>query len=177
VAWLAWETLAAQMDDDGSPHRPHGRRMQRDEVRPLWAGAGPNGEGECVAGRRARDAGRAAQSADAGAVASSRGQMENDPRLLFLRSIIFLLTGEEARVFDPASLTESGDQPATPEAGTAASPTGGAARERAAGAGVEYDYHASHKRADVVLGARRRAHAGWPGDPLRGRPVDVAQLP
>jgi hypothetical protein len=150
--------------------------LQRDEVREslrLWAGAqGPNGEGRASAspaGERVTlsDAGRAAQSADAGAVASSRGQMENDPRLLFLRSIIFLLTGEEARVFDPASLTESGDQPATPEAGTAASPTGGAARERAAGAGVEYDYHASHSESEQTSFSARGVVRTQDGQEIR----------
>jgi hypothetical protein len=147
--------------------------QQRDEVRQslrMWAGApGANGEGRASAppaGERVTlsDAGRAAQSADAGAVASSMGQMENDPRLLFLRSIIFLLTGEEARVFDPASLTASGDPP-TPEAGAEASPTAGSAR--AAGAGVEYDYHASHSESEQTSFSARGVVRTQDGQEIR----------
>lgn len=87
-------------------------------------------------------AGRDAQAGETSAVEDSLEAAEKDPRLMLLRAMIWLLTGEEARVFDAEALEPGADEaPARPPAKPAAPPP---AEPPAAGYGVEYDYHESH---------------------------------
>jgi hypothetical protein len=134
--------------------------MQRDEVREslrMWTGTQrPDFEGRGNAIPAAErvtlsDAGRAAQAAEAGAANASLDDSENDPRLLLLRAIIRMLTGEEARVFDAASLDGPSPATAVSTEGATAAQSGNAAptpAERPAGYGVEYDYHSSHSETE-----------------------------
>ncbi|HRF13121.1 MAG: hypothetical protein AW09_001076 [Candidatus Accumulibacter phosphatis] len=94
------------------------------------------------------DAGKAASQADA--LANSADETENDPRLLLMRALVRMLTGEDVRIFDAAELhapAASVSAPATDlpaEVAPAAQAGGAAATQPPAGYGVEYDYHASH---------------------------------
>ena len=94
------------------------------------------------------DAGKAASQADA--LANSADETENDPRLLLMRALVRMLTGEDVRIFDAAELhapAASVHAPATElpaEVAPAAQGGGAAAAQPPAGYGVEYDYHASH---------------------------------
>ncbi|MBL8394023.1 MAG: VCBS repeat-containing protein [Candidatus Accumulibacter sp.] len=129
--------------------------MQRDEVSAslrMWTGAqrpvfGTEAGQSVSAGERVSlsEAGRAAQAAEASAVEPGLEQAENDPQLSLLRAIILMLTGEEARVFDAASLPATVVALEPPVTATA---TGNRSVSPppapAAGYGVEYDHHATH---------------------------------
>lgn len=88
------------------------------------------------------DAGKSAQSAEAQAMERVDEAVERDPFLQLIRTMIEWLTGEPVRVFDAslmaARAADAPNEPSTPPA-AAAAPT------RAAGFGIEYDYHAVHE--------------------------------
>ncbi|MEF8713647.1 MAG: VCBS repeat-containing protein [Accumulibacter sp.] len=130
---------------------------QRTEVREsmrMWIGAQrPDFEGRGDARAVAdqvtlSDAGKAAAQADA--LEGSTDETESDPRMLLMRALVRMLTGEDVRVFDAAELHAPAAPPALDlpaEAAPVASAAQGehaAAAQRPAGYGVEYDYHASH---------------------------------
>lgn len=129
--------------------------LQREEVRQslrVWTGAQrPNFEAgsnrqPAVESVTISDAARAAQAADASAPVADVDAAENDPRLQLLRAILYLLTGEEARVFDASELqppATSGDLPAN-------APAPGAAAPEQLGYGAEYDYHASRSEVEEM---------------------------
>lgn len=89
-------------------------------------------------------AGKAAQSAEAEAIENSIEQAEKDPRLMLLRAMIYMFTGEEARVFDASEMDSPPPAPDLPAEAPGSAADGEAPGERPAGYGVEYDYHESH---------------------------------
>lgn len=131
---------------------------QRTEVREstrMWIGAQrPDFEGRGNARAAAdqvtlSDAGKAAAQADA--LEGSTDQTENDPRMLLMRALVRMLTGEDVRVFDAAELPAPAaaqapvfDLPAEAVPVAVVQGERAAAAQRPAGYGVEYDYHASH---------------------------------
>ncbi|KFB77967.1 MAG: VCBS repeat-containing protein [Candidatus Accumulibacter phosphatis] len=127
---------------------------QKTEVREsmrVWVGAQrPDFEGRGDARAPAdqvtlSDAGRAAAQADA--MEGSTDETESDPRMLLMRALVRMLTGEDVRVFDVAELHAPAAAQVPAEAAPVASVAQGehvAVAQRPAGYGVEYDYHASH---------------------------------
>jgi hypothetical protein len=85
---------------------------------------------------------QSAPSAEAEAIEQGLDEADHDPRLQLLRAMIYLLTGQEARVFDAGEL-EPVEPVALPDA--APPPANSAApANRPAGYGVEYDYHETY---------------------------------
>lgn len=121
----------------------------------IWRGAGrPDFEGR-ERGRAATsplpppppqlsDAGKSAQSAEAQAIERADEAVDRDPFLQLIRTMIEWLTGEPVKVFDASPMAaRAADMPADMPAGT---PLAAAATSaRAAGFGIEYDYHAVHE--------------------------------
>ncbi len=93
-------------------------------------------------------AGRAAQSAETEAIEDTAETVEKDPRIQLLRAMIYMLTGKEAKVFDPAELDRPPPAADMPQAAPPASPDRGALPARPAGYGIEYDYHESYSESE-----------------------------
>jgi hypothetical protein len=96
---------------------------------------------------RISEAGKSAQSAEANAIQQGMDAAENDPILSLLRAMIFMLTGREVKVFNPADL-----QPQSPAAeiqapDSPAKPTQAPAQQNA-GYGLEYDRHESYTESE-----------------------------
>lgn len=90
------------------------------------------------------DAGRSAQSAETDAIQSSADAVENDPMLKLIKAMILMMTGEEAKVFDPADMQPAAASP-TPQSPTPDSrQTMPEAPVQSAGYGVEYERHESY---------------------------------
>lgn len=128
--------------------------VQRHEVREslkMWVGPQrPQFAGEDSRPRPARtdnvslsDAGKAASQASA-SEATEDSELDADPRLRFIRSMLELLTGDRIRIFDASELQPSSDTPVieAPQA------TGTQARPTSAGFGIEYDRHESYSEAE-----------------------------
>lgn len=123
---------------------------QRHEVREslkMWVGQRrPNFEGEPALPRPARgdvvtlsDAGRAANAS--GTVEKSEdSELDGDPKLRLIRSMMELLTGRRIEIFDPQKLQSRINQA---QAASSPPPTS-TNQPQAAGYGVEYDYHESY---------------------------------
>ncbi len=93
------------------------------------------------------EAGKAAQSLEAKAIQKSMDAADNDPILNLLRAMIFMLTGREVKVFNPADL-----QPPSPAAeiqspDSPAKSTAAPAQQNA-GYGIEYDRHESYSESE-----------------------------
>lgn len=88
------------------------------------------------------DAGKAASSTQATDNAEN-DEVDNDPKLTLIRSLLELLTGQRIKVFNASDLHTEETAPAV-----AAPPSSNAANAsqpaQAAGYGVEYDYHESY---------------------------------
>jgi hypothetical protein len=96
---------------------------------------------------RISEAGKSAQSAEANAIQQGMDAAEKDPILSLLRAMIFMLTGREVKVFNPADL-----QPQSPVAeiqapDSPAKPTEAPAQQNA-GYGLEYDRHESYTESE-----------------------------
>lgn len=87
------------------------------------------------------DAGKAAQSNEANAIADGIAAAENDPMLMLIRSVVAMLTGNEAEIFDHGEWTPvAADSPVD----LAQAPNAGQTNQSAStanGAGLEYDRH------------------------------------
>ncbi|NTV70910.1 MAG: VCBS repeat-containing protein [Azonexaceae bacterium] len=129
--------------------------VQQHEVREslkMWVGPQrPQFAGEESRPRPARtdnvslsDAGKAASQACANEP-SADSELDADPRLRFIRSMLELLTGQRIRIFDASELQPAAETPAieAPPAPNAAPP-----RPASAGYGVEYDRHESYSEAE-----------------------------
>jgi len=90
------------------------------------------------------EAGRAAQSGEADAIEAAAEATESDPRLMLLRLMVSMLTGREARIFDASQLKPAEGPPPAP----VAPPAHGRPAPRAAGFGLEYDYHESYSETE-----------------------------
>jgi len=130
-------------------------RMWIGERRPDFEGRGA--PPRALAGAPAADsvslsqAGRDAQAGEASAIEDSLEAAEKDPRLMLLRAMIWLLTGEEARVFDAQDVAaNSGPDAAGAANAPAEAPPSAPAEPPAAGYGVEYDYHESHTEIEAT---------------------------
>ncbi|MGB4064700.1 MAG: VCBS repeat-containing protein [Azonexus sp.] len=132
-------------------------RHEVSESLKMWVGPQrPQFAGEDSRPRPARidnvslsDAGKAASQASASASASASEATEDteldaDPRLRFIRSMLELLTGHRIRIFDASELQPNTETPVieTPPA------TGTQARPPSAGFGIEYDRHESYSEAE-----------------------------
>lgn len=89
------------------------------------------------------DAGKAASQASA-SEATEDTELDADPRLRFIRSMLELLTGHRIRIFDASKLQPSSETPVieAPQA------TGTPARPTSAGFGIEYDRHESYSEVE-----------------------------
>ncbi|TXI72430.1 MAG: VCBS repeat-containing protein [Dokdonella sp.] len=115
-------------------------RMWTGSQRPDFSGSRPPGIDQVTIS----DAARAAQAADASAPVADLDAADNDPRLQLLRAMLFLLTGEEARVFDASELQAPA---AAADLPNAAPPPAAAGNS---GYGVEYDYHATRSEVEEM---------------------------
>jgi hypothetical protein len=91
--------------------------------------------------------GKAAQSSEANAIQKGMDAASNDPILNLLRAMIFMLTGREAEVFNPADLQPQSAPAEIPAPVSTAKPTE-APVEQNAGYGVEYDRHESYSESE-----------------------------
>jgi hypothetical protein len=120
-------------------------RHEESERLRSWRGARPDFEG-AQRGRalpappppQLSAAGKSAQAAEAQAIERAGDAVENDPFLLFLRTMIEWLTGEPVKIFDASQMT-------APSAVEVEIPQPPPAAVRSAGFGIEYDYHALHE--------------------------------
>lgn len=87
------------------------------------------------------DAGKAAQAADA--VEAQEDALENDPRMMLLRTLIEFLTGKKINILDHSELKAP---PAGQEVAEAAQARQNQAQS--SGFGIEYDYHASYRETE-----------------------------
>lgn len=71
-------------------------------------------------------------------------ELDADPRLRFIRTMLELLTGQRIRIFDASELQPNAETPAIQAPPTAETP----ARPRSAGYGIEYDHHESYSEAE-----------------------------
>ena len=128
----------------------HVKQQQHTIRESLRRGAG-SAENEGRPGRAPRPpelvsistAGQAAQSNEAEAIQSAIDAAENDPMLRLIRSLVALLTGEEARVFDASELQTPA--PAVENPNQAASPQ---ASQQSAAPGVQYTRHESYSESE-----------------------------
>lgn len=88
---------------------------------------------------------RAAQSSEASAIQESLDAVENDPMLRLIRAMISMLTGREAQVFDARELQVDNPAPSLVDPNQTTVDQG---PQRAAGYGVEYDYHESYSESE-----------------------------
>ncbi|MBT9520472.1 MAG: VCBS repeat-containing protein [Dechloromonas sp.] len=128
--------------------------VQRHEVREslkMWVGPQrPQFAGEDSRPRQARndnvslsDAGKAASQASTNETTED-SELDADPRLRFIRSMLELLTGHRIRLFDASELQPSAETPAIEAPPAADAP----ARPTLAGYGIEYDRHESYSEAE-----------------------------
>jgi hypothetical protein len=127
---------------------------QRHEVREslkMWVGPQrPQFTGEDSRPRPARtdnvslsDAGKAASQASA-SESTGDTELDADPRLSFIRSMLELLTGHRIRVFNASELQSGAETPAIEAPPAADAP----ARPTSAGYGIEYDRHESYSESE-----------------------------
>lgn len=93
------------------------------------------------------DAGKAAQSSEAGAIEQGLQAAENDPMLQLIRAMIAMLTGEDVKVFDAGSLsrdTPTTEVPAPNQPPQSAEGENNAPPQQTAGYGIEYDRQESY---------------------------------
>jgi hypothetical protein len=139
-----------------SSHTSHQHHEVRESLR-MWVGnQRPDFEGRGipravpVATDRVTlsDAGKTAQSSEAGAIEDSLDEAENDPRLMLLRAMIYALTGKEIRIFDASEIEDAPPPPDLPAQAPLAATAGTPPADRPAGYGVEYDYHESYSESE-----------------------------
>lgn len=129
--------------------------VERHEVREslkMWVGPQrPQFAGEESRPRPARtdnvslsDAGKAASQASASET-TEETELDADPRLRFIRSMLELLTGHRIRVFDASELQPSAETPAIE---APAIQNSAQAQRSPAGYGIEYDRHESYSEAE-----------------------------
>lgn len=123
--------------------------LQRHEVKEslkMWIGQRrPDFAGDGSAGPRPQldsvtlsETGKAAQSAEATKDAQDAA-IDNDPKMILIRSMLEKMLGHKIRLFDSAELEARMDR-----VGSEASQTAAATQPSAAGFGVEYDRHESY---------------------------------
>lgn len=124
------------------------QRHEISESLKMWVGPRrPDFANENTSGSRPRltdsvtlsDAGKAASNVKS-ADNADNDEIDNDPKLSLIRSMIEMLTGQRIKIFNASELQTEDTVPAVaaPPAATASQPA------QAAGYGVEYDYHESY---------------------------------
>ncbi|MGB4467176.1 MAG: VCBS repeat-containing protein [Azovibrio sp.] len=86
------------------------------------------------------------ESETANAVQSQESEVENDPKLVLIRSVIEMLTGRKVRLFNPEELQVEGEETAQANPENA---------NRPAGFGVEYERHESYSETESTTFAAR----------------------
>ena len=94
------------------------------------------------------DAGRSAQSSEANAIQKSIDAVENDPKMLLIRAMIALLTGQDVKVFDASQLQGESSSAATQAPNQTGQTNPSQAQQQPAGYGVEYDRHESYSESE-----------------------------
>ncbi|OQA34627.1 MAG: hypothetical protein BWY57_00334 [Betaproteobacteria bacterium ADurb.Bin341] len=87
------------------------------------------------------DAGKAAQAADA--VEAQEDALENDPRMMLIRSLIEFLTGKKIKIVEASELKAPPPGQEVAEAAQARQ-----SQAQGNGFGIEYDYHASYRETE-----------------------------
>lgn len=130
--------------------------VERHEVREslkMWVGPQrPQFDGEESSPRPAAndnvslsDAGKAASQSSANiSETTDDTELDADPRLRFIRSMLELLTGQRIRVFNASELQSGAETPAIEAPPAADAP----ARPTPAGYGIEYDRHESYSESE-----------------------------
>jgi hypothetical protein len=94
------------------------------------------------------DAGKSAQSAETDAIQNSTDAVDNDPMLRLIKAMILMLTGQEARVFNPADLQPASTSQTPQLQAPGNPPNPPAAPTQNAGYGVEYERHESYTESE-----------------------------
>lgn len=129
-------------------------RLQHHEIKESlrsWVGARPQNAGRDTQGEPARvppaidpvkisSAGMALQSAESTAIDGTKSNVDSDPKLSLIRSLIAMLTGREVKVFDAAELGSQTTAPSTESADNA---------RQDASIGVEYEYRESYSEMET----------------------------
>lgn len=113
-------------------------KMWVGQRRPDFAGDGSTGRPPQLDSVNLSKAGKAAQSAEATKDAQDAA-VDNDPKMILIRSMLEKMLGHKIRLFDAAELQTRMDQVGS-EASQATAPS----QPSAAGFGVEYDRHESY---------------------------------
>jgi len=92
------------------------------------------------------NAGKAAQSSETDAIPKNGDATDNDPLLGLIKAMVFMLTGREVKVFDPADLQVRSPAAEVPSPAQQADNTDVAPQN--AGYGVEYDRHESYTESE-----------------------------
>lgn len=123
--------------------------------RPNFEGAQPNTPRPALPRVEISPAAQQAQQLESGeatAIKSQEEQLEKDPKILLLRSVIEMLTGRKVRIFNPEELQQTG---ASAEVSRPPTQAGNEASNRPAGFGVEYDYHESYSETETTTFSAR----------------------
>lgn len=87
------------------------------------------------------------ESSETSAIKAAEDELEKDPKLLMIRSVIEMLTGRKVRLFNAEELRQNGNGS---EAVPGQSQSGSDTANRPAGYGVEYDYHEYYKETETT---------------------------
>ena len=95
---------------------------------------------------RLSNAGKAAQASETDTLQKNVDATDNDPVLGLIKAMVFMLTGREVKVFDPADLQVR--SPAAEVPSPEQQPNNADAPPQNAGYGVEYDRHESYTESE-----------------------------
>lgn len=93
------------------------------------------------------DAGKTAQSSEAGAIQKSLDAADKDPTMRLIKAMIAILTGREVKVFDAAEL-ENSAPPVDIQPPSGRGDVQPGVPQSAAGYGIEYDRHESYTESE-----------------------------
>ena len=148
--------IASSSLEMSSSHLATQREEVQESVR-RWGGAQPSrpnaevSSGSTISsGVSISEAGKAALVSDSTGAAGPQNTLndieegiENDPKMMLIRSMIENLTGRKVKIFDQSTLSLSGSQTATVQTNQQARPA-----ESGTGAGAEYNYHYSYSETE-----------------------------
>ncbi|MBS1197423.1 MAG: hypothetical protein H6R18_1208 [Proteobacteria bacterium] len=117
-------------------------RMWTGQSRPDFEGRANIAQPEPV---QISDAGKSAQATDA--VETQKDALEDDPRMMILRTLIEFLTGKKVKTLDASELQAPPPSQEVAEVAQNASSAQQAGQQRA-NFGLEYDYHASYSETE-----------------------------
>jgi len=89
-------------------------------------------------------------SAEAAAIAAVADEVENDPFLQLIKSMVEMLTGEPVKVFSARQFSQTLTTYSATYSAESIRASAGADPNTRAGWGAEYDYHAVHEEAEIT---------------------------